>query len=514
MAESEVDPEQETDRLKALLSDQWWRLNNLYYIKDKEGRKIKFRLNEAQRQLYAGMHYYNVILKARQLGFTTFIMIYFLDCCLFNRTHSAGVVAHTKDAATALFKDKVKFAYDNLPKWIRAYLGAKSDNARELEFSNGSRIYVGTSLRSGTFQKLLISEYGKTSAREPEKAKEIKTGALNTITTGQQIFIESTAEGQAGEYYDICQTAQAIQRSGAELTAMDPKFWFFPWYVDKTCCLSDKDAANTSLDQDLVKYFDNLFGLYNISLTPGQKAWYAKKKAQQGDEMLAEFPSTPDEAFRGTVRGAYFKREIEKAREQRRICRVPYESSRGVYTFWDLGDSDSACIWFFQHVGMEYRFIDYFEGSKIGGLPEISKVLQSRGYVYIAHYWPWDGGHSNVQTGTTAKVAGENLGIRPIRLVPKTKSVRVSIENVRPILNRAYFDSEKCELGLERLMNYREKWDSSNGTWSGVPKHDDASHTADALRTMADGYDGRRDEFIDTGSRQEYAETDYDILGA
>ena len=64
------------EELKANLSDWRWRINNLYFITDKNGKKIKFKLNEAQMTFFEGMHYRNIILKARQLGFTTFTMIF------------------------------------------------------------------------------------------------------------------------------------------------------------------------------------------------------------------------------------------------------------------------------------------------------------------------------------------------------------------------------------------------------------------------------------------------------
>ena len=79
------------------IGNQYWRLNNLYKILDADGNKITLRMNGAQKDFYSNLWYYNVILKARQLGFTTFIMIYFLDSCLFNSNHGAGVIAHTRE---------------------------------------------------------------------------------------------------------------------------------------------------------------------------------------------------------------------------------------------------------------------------------------------------------------------------------------------------------------------------------------------------------------------------------
>jgi hypothetical protein len=63
------------------LLDWRWRINNLYYITDKSGNKVKFKLNAQQFHFFENMHYRNIILKARQLGFTTFKMIFMLDAC-------------------------------------------------------------------------------------------------------------------------------------------------------------------------------------------------------------------------------------------------------------------------------------------------------------------------------------------------------------------------------------------------------------------------------------------------
>jgi hypothetical protein len=488
--------------LAGLLVNPYWRLNNLYSIKDAHGRKVRFQLNWAQNELYRNLHYYNVILKARQLGFTTFAMIYFLDSCLFNANHSAGIIAHAREAAEDLFRNKIRFAYDELPQWLKSMVPAKSDSARVLEFANGSSISVGTSLRSGTFQKLLVSEYGKTSVREPEKAKEIRTGALNTVHVGQQVFIESTAEGQSGEFYDIVQRARAIE--GLPLTVMDPKFFFFPWYKHPGYSLD----ADVSIDDKTAKYFSSL----PIKLTPGQKSWYVKKREEQGDAMLREYPSTPEEAFQGSMEGSIYYNEMLLARQVGRICKVPWEPSKPVHTFWDLGDRDPATCWFFQHVGLDYRFIDYWEGSQVGGLPAWKRMLSEKPYIYGIHHWPHDGKYTQMGTGKLLSVMAQEIGIRPLKIVPRTRLKQASIEKLRPILGRAWFDAERCAAGIKHLEDYRREWDDNTGTWSKEPRHDMASHCADALMTMADGYEGRSSEFIDYAERAPYAENDYDPL--
>lgn len=63
----------------ARLKDKHWRLNNLYWITDKSGKPVRFRMTPEQLEYFEGMHTRNIILKARQLGFTTEVCIIQLD---------------------------------------------------------------------------------------------------------------------------------------------------------------------------------------------------------------------------------------------------------------------------------------------------------------------------------------------------------------------------------------------------------------------------------------------------
>ncbi|ENK7119116.1 terminase, partial [Enterobacter hormaechei] len=97
-----------------LLADKDWRLNNLYWITDKEGKPTRFRMTPEQREYFEGIHTRNIILKARQLGFTTEVCIIQLDAALFESAKCA-LIAHTLNDAKRLFREKVKYAYDKLP---------------------------------------------------------------------------------------------------------------------------------------------------------------------------------------------------------------------------------------------------------------------------------------------------------------------------------------------------------------------------------------------------------------
>lgn len=214
------------------LSDKHWRLTNLYYITDKNGNEVLFNLNWAQKDLYHKEWHQMLVLKARQLGVTTYFAINFLDDCFWYPNLSAGIIAHRKEDAEDIFKKKVKFAYDRMPKWTRTFNSATNDRSGELAFENGSSYRVSTGFRSGTYQRLLVSEFGKICAKSPDVAKEIVTGSLNTVSTDQIIAIESTAEGREGYFYDFCKNAEAINESGRPLTPMDMRFFFFPWYEE------------------------------------------------------------------------------------------------------------------------------------------------------------------------------------------------------------------------------------------------------------------------------------------
>lgn len=75
----------EVQKLKEKLSDQRWRLTSgkIYKIKNKDGKIIPFTPNKYQLHWLDNKHKKNIILKARQLGFSTMIQIYIFDCILF-----------------------------------------------------------------------------------------------------------------------------------------------------------------------------------------------------------------------------------------------------------------------------------------------------------------------------------------------------------------------------------------------------------------------------------------------
>lgn len=474
--------------LKEILNSPWKRLNNLYWQVDKFGKRFKFVPNKIQTQLYNGLHYLNMILKARQEGVTTIIQLFLLDRCLFNRDVRAGIIAHNRDDAENFFKHKIKYAYDNLPEAIRQEIPARTERAGELAFANGSSIRVGTSMRSDTLQYLHISEFGKICAKYPEKAEEIVSGSLNTVVPGQFIMIESTAEGAYGKYYDMCQIAEKKMMAGVPLTTMDYKFFFFAWHYMKEYRLEGPDVKVPS---ELAVYFEELVTEHGIILDRAQKNWYIKKNEEQGEHMPREYPSTPDDAFRAITEGAVFGKQMRQARQQRRVLKsIPFAPGVPVNTFWDLGRSDMMVIWFHQRVGPENRFIDYLEDHGHALQHYIRILLNEKKYIYGKHYMPHDIGVRDLtqSENLTRKQVAERAGLRNIRIVERIKEKEEAHELGRQAMSSCYFDEGKCEDGIKALENYRYEYDEKRQQYSRVPIDNKFCHGADAFMQFAQAY--------------------------
>lgn len=475
--------------LQEKLQDRYWRLNNLYWITTGQGgEKVLFKMNWAQRLLYRNMWYLNIVLKARQLGMSTFILIFILDACLFNKNIKAGVIAHTKEDVKVLFRDKIKFAYDNLAPTIRNLITAKTDSANELVFSNGSSVRVGTSMRSGTLQILHVSEFGKICKKFPEKAREIVTGSFETVHPGQMIFVESTAEGREGYFYEMCMEARELLmklRSGVqkEMSMLDFKIHFYPWWRHPGNVIHPE---GTIIPPKLKKYFEEKLFPKKIKLTAGQIAWYAKKWKVLGTDVLREHPATFSEAFEKVIEGAYYGEVMAQGRLAGRVGRVAHNPGMEVETWWDLGVNDHTVIWFTQTFGNTINVIDYYENSG-EGVRHYIEVLEERademGYKYGRHTWPHDGGHMEFGTGQTRKDRALDLGL--IVHVADRGGLQDGIEQCRNTIPMCFFDEERCFDGITHLENYRKEWDENLGTWRKTPRHDIHSHGADGFRTLA-----------------------------
>jgi len=471
-------------------TDPKWRLNNLYDCITDAGKKIPFRMNTAQEELFDNLWFFNLCLKARQLGMTTFIDLMALDSALFNENYMAGICAHTREDVEKIFDKKIKFPYDNLQEGLRTALRADSDTAKKLKFSNGSSIEVGTSLRSGTYQFVHVSEFGKICAKYPDKAKEIVTGTFETVHPGSILCVESTSEGRSGYFYTYVTEAQKRQQQGRKPNKLQFKLHFFPWYMEKRNRL-DGDVL---ISQELEEYFATLERDLSITLDRQQRNWYATKLETLMEDMKREHPSTVDEAFEAAISGAYLGKQMSYLRENGRIGIVPHDPAHPVNTGWDFGLNDRMCIWLHQFISMQHRLIGYMSGTDDDVL-YYWRELQRLPYLWGEHYLPHDAGSRRIGTARSADEAPRTLeqilsdaGMRNIRVVPRIDDKYTAINETRLFLPKLWIDEKACKEGILCLDNFRREYDEKLAEYKNRPLHDWAMHGYDALETLARGF--------------------------
>ena len=191
-------------------------------------------------------------------------------------------------------------------------------------------------------------------------------------------------------------------------------------------------------------------------------------------------------SFDAAIIGAYFGKEIAEAERTGRIGHVPYDPVLPVHTAWDLGKGANMAIWLFQVVGTEIHIIDHIEGSHDDAIPQCVEELNDRPYRYGDDWIPHDARAMELGTGRTRVETLLRLKRNP-KLVPG-HTVDDGINAARLTLSRCWFDRVKCADGIEALRQYRAEFDEKLKTFKNHPRHDWASHSADAFRYLTMAY--------------------------
>lgn len=501
--EQEIAEEKAKARVAELLSSQAWRLANLYWIENENGVKVKFRPRWEQRQLHDNWHSQNIVLKCRQPGISTYCALRELDFALFSKNKTCGIIDKTDDDAKKKL-DKVRFAYDHLDDpddpataqigaMVKATVRLRVDNTKEMEWSNDSKIWAGTSMRGGTLQFLWISELGHVSFYSPEVAEEIRKGALNTIHSGNTIVIEATHEGgKFGVFYALLCLAM---ESKEPLTAMDWRFHFFPWWRHFGYVLS---SPGLHLDAEHAAYFKSLEE-QGIKLTSEQKFWYVKKHAAIENAILSEFPSTVSEAFEAVIKGAIYGSRISQLRAAKRIVDFEHDRTFPLYSFWDIGYSDFTAIWLLQFSGRDICALAYRCNCREDP-PYYAAVIKEWERKYqmpvAINFLPHDA-NAKEKSGKSYVEYLMAAGLENIRVVTRTPDEWLGIRRLRALLPRFIFHKTECgrtwqhdgrtmPSGIGCLEGYHTKEDASSGVIRENPVHDENSHGAAAIRTFAE----------------------------
>ncbi len=499
------------DWYEGCTASRHWRLNHLYHILTKDKGVTRFRMNKQQEHLLKNLWNRNLILKARQLGMSTFMAILMLDCCLFQKDFQAGVIDKTlEDAkgkldkirlAVDLMRDPEELAHDHVEDaedrrqialYTQAMIQAVNPRIDALQgrFDNGSKISVGTSLRGGTFQMLHISEFGHIAANYPGKAAEILSGGVNAVSSKGVIVMESTHEGgKYGEHYRLLTTA--MDNVGKKLSALEDRFFFFPWYEQEEYRL----PVNREIPLKLREYF-SMLAEKGVHLDAEQKTWYAVQSAKFGHLVKREFPTTPEEAFEQQVEGAIYGRQLMALRSQGKLAAdLEVDAYAPLYVSWDIGMSDYTAMWLWQVVAGRYHALDYYCANDFPIAHYIDVVHRwERDYkqVISRHLLPHDAARRDWE-GTSFSDRLTAAGFCST-IIPRTRDVWAGIHALRDLLPHCVFDRRCAEpvvadgteymAGLDALQNYQKK--PNTQTSKDEPLHDQCSHGADAARYFAE----------------------------
>lgn len=504
---------------RSRLADPLWRLNNLYWIENKSGRMQRFAPNTAQLRLHHNLWHRNAVLKARQLGISTYVAMLMLDSCLFTPNFHAGIIDKTlPDAEQKL--EKIRFAWEHLD-YLPPHAGVAdqalaclgflikqqsglakkggwhpaADARGRLAFANGSDIRLGTTLRGGTLQLLHVSELAHVSVHAPWRAREIRTGAINTVPAEGTIILESTHEGgRYGVNYEL--TTQAMENnSKEELSPLDFRFFFMSWFDNPDYAL----PGRAGWSENHASYFEKLERECGVQLSHAQKLWYARMERTMGAAMRQEYPSTPDEAFATGNDGAIYGAQIARLREQGRVGgEFAFNPQEPLYTAWDLGLSDHTSIWLVQNYGGNVYWLNHYSANQLPLEHFAGKIREweARYGPVAAHFLPHDAAHRDPH-GHSYVESLAHEGIHAVRVVPRTPDIWRGINSLRGILTHSWFHrdtlhqrvnprGEKEPSGLSCLEMYRTAPAGASGTCRETPVHDACSHSADAARMFAE----------------------------
>lgn len=208
----------------------------------------------------------------------------------------------------------------------------------------------------------------------------------------------------------------------------------------------------------------------------------AELRSQMSDE---EWQQEMCCSFQAALRGAYYGDLLAKLESNGRVKLVPFDPDFPVSVATDLGFTDSTALWFWQVRPDGLAIVDYYENhsKSLDHYFEILREKEADGYNLDTIWLPHDAKAKTLQTGrsTVQQFLEEDF---PIRIAPRLDR-QDGVQAVRRILPMCHFDEEKTFEGREALKSYRRRFDPLTQAFSNEPRHDWASHGADAFRVLA-----------------------------
>lgn len=281
------------------LTDKMWRMNNLYYILTKKKKLAPIELNSAQKDYLERKSRRNYILKARQLGFSTYGLIDLLDETIWHKNTISAIVAHEKQKVVKLF-EIVKRAYDNLPNDPRLKPRVSIDNRNELYFPDtNSKIYVTVDTRGETVHNLHVSELAFI------RHADIKLAAtLESVPIDGMITYETTANGMANYAFEEWNDKES-----------EYKKFFYNWLWDPEYRLpTDRTMEDLAQEYRMlaIEYGLKEDIISRYELDEEQLAFYLSKVKRHRKLVLQEYPFDDLEAFIASGLGVFSVSDLSK----------------------------------------------------------------------------------------------------------------------------------------------------------------------------------------------------------
>lgn len=222
-----------------------------------------------------------------------------------------------------------------------------------------------------------------------------------------------------------------------------------------------------------------------VKMNYDDNPWFPKVLEDERLELESKDPDEYLHVWEGhckqALTGAVYADELRDALQGNRICPVPYDRSKAVHVFADLGWSDFTSLWFIQRVGMQYRVLRAYQNRHKPWSHYLERI-QETGYLLDTIWLPHDGAAKQLGTGKSIEELTREAG-RKVRIVPKLSALD-GINAAREVFPLCWFDEKECADGLRSLRRY--VWD--DGVAKREPKHDENSHYADGFRYFAVGF--------------------------
>lgn len=207
----------------------------------------------------------------------------------------------------------------------------------------------------------------------------------------------------------------------------------------------------------------------------------ADARAEMGED---KYRQEYECSFDAPVEGAYYGGLINEAEKENRITKIPRDELARLVCSWDLGISDSTCIWVAQVVGKEIQLIDCLENHGVG-LDYYVSWLREKGYSKAQNILPHDVRVRELGTGKSRQEMLMEAGIDVV--IAPSLSVADGMQAVRRMMPRCWFDKDSTKQGFAALRNYRRVYDEKRNVFYDTPLHDWSSHFADSFRYLAIG---------------------------